>query len=91
MPMLIAIIPAKQFRAAKQRLTALLMQKERHDLATAMLHDVLHFVNRREFATLLESIKSDTCGADPHRDPCRNTLKVIGWGWFYLSPVLDDF
>jgi 2-phospho-L-lactate guanylyltransferase (CobY/MobA/RfbA family) len=69
MPTLTAIIPAKQFRATKQRLTALLMQKERHDLATAMLHNVLNFVNRREFATLLESIKSDTCGADPHRDP----------------------
>jgi hypothetical protein len=20
-----------------------------------------------------------------------DTLKVIGWGWFYLSTVLDDF
>jgi transposase InsO family protein len=24
------------------------------------------------------------CGCSPY-------LKVIGWGWFYLSSVLDDF
>ena len=29
-----------------------------------------------------------TCKAYPGKDGC---LKVIGWGWFYLSTILDDY